>query len=114
MFDGLRRGEPASCFRRCPCLLESLARRYPSSLELMREIGALKDRGYTNTSPRKSTSPPDYTAAICYLIEHGEEGLFAAVERGVMPAGIGMEIALPVSRSSFHGQLIWINESSRV
>jgi hypothetical protein len=29
-------------------LLENLARRHPGSLELMREIDALKDRGYTN------------------------------------------------------------------
>ena len=65
----------------------------------------------TPTSARKSTLSPDYIAAICYLLAHGEKRLLAAVERGVMPAGIGMEIALPVSRSSFHGQLTWINES---
>jgi ParB family chromosome partitioning protein len=36
---------------------------------------------------------PDYIAAICYLLEHGEERLLAAVERGVMPANIAVEIA---------------------
>ena len=32
-------------------------------------------------------------SAICCLLETGEERLFAAVERGVMPANIAMEIA---------------------
>jgi hypothetical protein len=36
---------------------------------------------------------PDYIAAICYLLEHREERLLIAVERGVMPANIVMEIA---------------------
>jgi ParB family chromosome partitioning protein len=34
----------------------------------------------------------DYIASICYLLEHGEERLLAAVERGVIPANIAMEI----------------------
>ena len=29
-------------------LVENLARRHPGSLELVREIGVLKDRGYSN------------------------------------------------------------------
>ena len=75
-------------------LVENLARRHPGSVELMREIGALKDRGYTNTEiAKKIDFTPDYIAAICYLLEHGEERLLAAVERGVMPANIAVEIA---------------------
>src|SRR6202045_2758610 len=75
-------------------LVENLARRHPGSLELMREIGALKERGYNNAEiARKIDFPPDYIAAICYLLEHGEERLVIAVERGVMPANIAMEIA---------------------
>ena len=35
---------------------------------------------------------PDYAAAICYLLEHGEEQLLIAIERGLMPANIAMEI----------------------
>jgi ParB family chromosome partitioning protein len=75
-------------------LVENLARRHPGSLELMREIGALKDRGYTNAEiAAKIDFTPDYIAAICYLLEHGEERLVAAIERGVMPANIAIEIA---------------------
>jgi ParB family chromosome partitioning protein len=75
-------------------LVENLARRHPGSLELMREIGALKGRGYNNAEiAAKTDFTPDYIAAICYLLEHGEERLVIAVERGVMPANIAMEIA---------------------
>jgi ParB family chromosome partitioning protein len=75
-------------------LVENLARRHPGSLELMREIGALKERGYTNAEiAAKTDFTPDYIAAICYLLEHGEERLLVAVERGVMPANIAIEIA---------------------
>ena len=75
-------------------LVENLARRHPGSLELMREIGKLKDRGYTTAEiAMKVDFTPDYIAAVCYLLEHGEERLLIAVERGVMPASIAMEIA---------------------
>jgi ParB family chromosome partitioning protein len=75
-------------------LVENLARRHPGSLELMREIGALKDRGYTNAEiAGKIDFTPDYIAAICDLLEHGEERLVAAIERGVVPANIAIEIA---------------------
>jgi ParB family transcriptional regulator, chromosome partitioning protein len=75
-------------------LVENLARRHPGSLELMRAIGALKERGYNSAEiAAKTDFTPDYIAAICYLLEHGEERLLAAVERGVMPANIAVEIA---------------------
>jgi ParB family chromosome partitioning protein len=75
-------------------LVENLARRHPGSLELMRAIGALKARGYNSAEiAAKTDFTADYIAAICYLLEHGEERLLGAVERGVMPANIAMEIA---------------------
>ena len=50
--------------------------------------------GYTNAEiAAKIDLTPDYIAAICYLLEHGEERLLVAVERGVMPANVAMEIA---------------------
>jgi hypothetical protein len=50
--------------------------------------------GYTNAEiAAKIDLTPDYIAAICYLLEHGEECLLVAVERGVMPANVAMEIA---------------------
>ena len=75
-------------------LVENLARRNPRSLELMREIGALKSRGYSNAEiAAKIDFSPEYVGAICYLLEHGENRLLVAVERGVMPPNIAIEIA---------------------
>src|SRR4051794_407520 len=75
-------------------LVENLARRNPRSLELMREIGALKDRGYNIAEiAAKIDFSPDYVGAICFLLEHGENRLLVAVERGLMPPNIAIEIA---------------------
>jgi ParB family chromosome partitioning protein len=75
-------------------LVENIARRHPSSLELLREIGVLKDRGYGNTEiAAKVGLSPDYVAALCYLMDHGENRLMVAVDRGLMPANVAMEIA---------------------
>src|ERR1700687_1496776 len=62
-------------------LVENVARRHPGSLELMREIGRLKDRGYTTAEiAMKVDFTPDYIAAVCYLLEHGEERLLSDVD----------------------------------
>lgn len=74
-------------------LVENLARRQHSPVELMREIGALKERGYSiNDIAAKVDLSPEYVGAACYLLENGEERLLAAVDRGVMAPSIAMEI----------------------
>jgi ParB family chromosome partitioning protein len=75
-------------------LVENLARRQHSPLELMRRIGDLRKRGYTIAQIASKTDFSDeYVYAICYLLEHGEQRLLAAVERGVIPPTVAMEIA---------------------
>ena len=75
-------------------LVENLARRVHSPLELVREIGALRQRGYSNAEIAIKTDFSDeYVYAICYLLDHGEERLLSGVEKGVIPASIAMEIA---------------------
>lgn len=75
-------------------LVENLARRQHSPLELIRDIGALRERGYSITEIAKKTDFSDeYISTICYLLDHGEERLIVGVERGVIPASIAMEIA---------------------
>jgi ParB family chromosome partitioning protein len=75
-------------------LVENLARRQHSHLELVHAIGALKTRGYDHRAiAAKVDFSIEYVDAICYLLEHGEEKLIAAVERGVIPHSIAMEIA---------------------
>jgi ParB-like chromosome segregation protein Spo0J len=75
-------------------LVENLARRQHSPLELMRRIGDLRKRGYTIAQIASKTDfSEEYIYAICYLLEHGEQRLLAAVERGVIPPTVAMEIA---------------------
>lgn len=75
-------------------LVENLARRQHPPLELLREIGALRARGNTFAEMARLTGlSPEYLNAICYLIKHGEHRLLKAVERGVVPHSVAMEIA---------------------
>jgi ParB family chromosome partitioning protein len=75
-------------------LVENLARRQHSPMELVREIGALKERGYSVAEiARKTDFSPEYIWAIVFLLENGEVRLINAVERGVIPHTIAMEIA---------------------
>lgn len=75
-------------------LVENLARRQHRPLELVKEIGALKDRGYsTQEIATKTDFSPEYIWAICFLLDNGEERLITAVERGVIPHTVAMEIA---------------------
>lgn len=75
-------------------LVENLARRQHSPLELVREIASLRDRGYSITEIAVKTDFSDeYVYAVCYLLDHGEERLLGGVEKGIIPPSIAMEIA---------------------
>ena len=53
-------------------LVENLARRQHSPLELMRGIADLRDRGYTIAQIAEKTDfSEEYIYAICFLLEHG-------------------------------------------
>lgn len=75
-------------------LVENLARRHHSPVELMREIGAMRQRGHSVTDiARKTAFSDEWVSSICLLLDHGEERLLAGVERGVIPASVAAEIA---------------------
>jgi ParB family chromosome partitioning protein len=75
-------------------LIENLARRNHSPLELIREVGAMRERGYDYAQiAEKIGFSPEYAWSICFLLERGEERLLDAVERGVVPHTIAVEIA---------------------
>jgi ParB family chromosome partitioning protein len=75
-------------------LVENIARKPPSPLDLMRAIGSLRDRGHSQAAiARKIGFSSEYVWAICFLIDHGEERLLAAVERGIVPHTTAIEIA---------------------
>lgn len=75
-------------------LVENLARRQHSPLELIRNIGDLRQRGYSVMEiARKTDFSDEYVSTICYLLDHGEERLLVGVERGLIPPSIAIEIA---------------------
>ena len=75
-------------------LVENLARRNLTPLELIREVGALRQRGYNHTEiAEKVGFSPEYVWTINFLLEKGEDRLLNAVERGMIPHSIAAEIA---------------------
>ena len=75
-------------------LVENLARRTHSPLELLREVQSLRKRGYSiGDIARKTDFSSEYVSAVCALVEKGEERLLAAVDKGIIAPGLAMEIA---------------------
>ncbi len=75
-------------------LVENVARRNRSPVELLREISNLKSRGYgTNEIAKKIDLAKSYVNGVVHLLEHGEERLLAAVEKGRIPLSVAMQIA---------------------
>jgi ParB family chromosome partitioning protein len=75
-------------------LIENLARRQHSSIELVREIGSMRDRGdsFANIA-RKADLDIVYVRGIVKLLKQGEERLLSAVEKGQIPVSVAITIA---------------------
>lgn len=75
-------------------LAENLARRRHTTVELAREIAALKERGYKyDEIGRKTDLDESYVRGIVRLLKKGEERLLQAVEKGQIPISIAITIA---------------------
>lgn len=75
-------------------LVENIARPQPRPIDAMREIGALRDRGYTESQiSRKIGISTSWISMIVALLDRGEERLVAAVETGLIPITLAMEIS---------------------
>jgi ParB family transcriptional regulator, chromosome partitioning protein len=75
-------------------LAENLARRRHSTVELVREISALKERGYSHSEiSQKTALHVNYVRAILQLLAKGEDRLLQAVEKGQLPVNIAITIA---------------------
>jgi ParB family chromosome partitioning protein len=74
-------------------LVENLARRQHTCVELVHEIEALKDRGHSCAEIAKKTDlDVTYVRGISKLIKHGEERLLQAVEKGQVPVSVAVTI----------------------
>ena len=75
-------------------LAENLARRPFTTLDVAREITAMKERGHTNMQIAKKIGVDhSYVGGIIKLFKQGEERLLSAVERSVIPLSVAVEIA---------------------
>lgn len=75
-------------------LVENLARRQHTCVELVHEIKALKDRGYTfGDIAKKIDLDITYVRGIVKLATQGEEKLLLAVEKGQIPVTVAVTIA---------------------
>jgi ParB family chromosome partitioning protein len=75
-------------------LIENLARRSPDTLQLVRDVAALENHGYTVQQIATKIGFADtYVRGILRLHAEGEELLLAALERGNLPLVVAMEIA---------------------
>lgn len=75
-------------------LVENLARRQQLSIELVQQIGLLKERGYTSAQiAAKIDVTKEYARGIVRLLECGEERLISAVEKGQVPISTAVDIS---------------------
>ena len=75
-------------------LVENCARRQHNPIDLMREIGTLRKRGYSDRQiGAKIGVTGEYVAMIAGLLEKGEERLVSAVEMGLLPLNLAIEIS---------------------
>lgn len=75
-------------------LVENMARRFPSTKDLILEIERLKAEGYSNVAIGKKLDMSD-TVVSGYLVlnKAGEARLMEAAIKGVVPVGVAVEIA---------------------
>lgn len=75
-------------------LVENIARRNNSALELLQSIKYLKSQGYADDAiAAKTNLGKDYIRGIIRLLEEGEEYLVNAVEKGRIPLYQALNIA---------------------
>jgi ParB family chromosome partitioning protein len=75
-------------------LVENLARRQPSAIEVFSEVSGLAKRGYKiNEIAAKVDLSPSYVRAVCHLVKHGDRHLLEALDHDLIPPTIALEIA---------------------
>ncbi|MEH2484109.1 ParB/RepB/Spo0J family partition protein [Bradyrhizobium sp. AZCC 2230] len=74
-------------------LVENIARRRRSPIELVSDIGRLAKTYGAPDIAAKLDVTQDFARAIAYLLKHGEDRLISAVERGIVPPTLAVDIA---------------------
>ncbi|WP_293677653.1 plasmid partitioning protein RepB C-terminal domain-containing protein [uncultured Phenylobacterium sp.] len=80
------------CFVRS--VVENVARPQHRGVDVMREVGALRKRNYSDAEiAQKIGVTPSWVSLIVGLLERGEERLIAAVDSGLIPLTLAATIA---------------------
>ena len=75
-------------------LVENIARRIQRPVDVMKEVGALRDRGHTEIEiADKIGVSNSWVSLVLMLLDKGEERLLAAVETGLLPISLAVEIS---------------------
>jgi ParB family chromosome partitioning protein len=84
--------DPEDCL--VASLVENCARRQHRAIDLLYDIGGMKERGHSVTDIAKRTGlTPEYVHAVVRLLEKGEQRLLRAVESGHIPFSVALDIA---------------------
>ncbi len=75
-------------------LVENFARRQLRGVDLLHDIGGMRQRGHSDAEITRMTGlSPDYVKGVIHLIEKGEQRLLQSVEAGIVPVAIAVQIA---------------------
>jgi len=75
-------------------LVENCARRQHHAVDLLQDVRRMKERGYSTVDiARKTGLSYEYVLGVTRLLENGEERLLRAVESGMMPISVAVDIA---------------------
>lgn len=75
-------------------LVENCARRQHRSIDLLQDVATLRKRGYNDREiAEKIGTSPEWVNMMAMLIEKGEQRLIEAVDTGMIPISVAIEIA---------------------
>lgn len=75
-------------------LVENCARRHHRAIDLLHDIGGMKQRGYSDAEIAKKTGlSQEYVRGVGRLLAQGEQRLLRAMEAGHIPVSVAVEIA---------------------
>lgn len=84
--------DPEDCL--VASLVENCARRQHRAIDLLQDIGGMRQRGYSVAEiARKTGLTTEYINGVARLLETGEQRLLRGVESGIIPISVAVEIA---------------------